>query len=36
MVWRGVATDSVSDKPQKNTDRIKKALDKMFAQHPEA
>jgi hypothetical protein len=34
MVWRGVATDSVSDKPQKNTPRINKALQKMFAKYP--
>jgi Domain of unknown function (DUF4136) len=34
MVWRGVATDSVSDKPQKNTERINKALEKMFAKYP--
>ena len=34
LVWRGVATDSVSDKPQKNTPRINKALQKMFAKYP--
>jgi hypothetical protein len=34
MVWRGVATDSVSDKPQKNAERINKALEKMFAKYP--
>jgi len=34
MVWRGVATDSVSDKPEKNTQRINKALQKMFAKYP--
>jgi hypothetical protein len=34
MVWRGVATDSVSDKPQKNAQRINKALEKMFAKYP--
>lgn len=36
MVWRGVATDSVSDKQQKNADRINKAIDKMFAKYPGA
>ena len=34
MVWRGVATDSVSDKPEKDTQRINKALQKMFAKYP--
>jgi len=34
MVWRGVATDSVSDKPEKNTQRIDKALGKMFSKYP--
>lgn len=33
-VWRGVATDSVSDKPQKNAERVNKALEKMFAKYP--
>jgi len=36
MVWRGVAMDSVSDKPQKNTERINKALVKMFEKYPGA
>jgi len=34
MVWRGVSTDSVSDKPEKITPRINKALQKMFAKYP--
>ena len=34
MVWRGVANDSVSAKPDKNTQRISKALQKMFAKYP--
>src|SRR6476646_909561 len=34
MVWRGVATDSGSDKPEKNTQRIDKALGKMFSKYP--
>ena len=34
MVWRGVATDSVSSKPQKNAERINKAIEKMFAKYP--
>jgi hypothetical protein len=34
MVWRGVATDTVSDKPSKNTANINKALAKMFRRYP--
>jgi hypothetical protein len=34
MVWRGVATATVSDKPSKNTEKMNKALDKMFEQFP--
>ena len=34
MVWRGVATDSVSDKSEKNAQRINKAVQKMFAKYP--
>jgi hypothetical protein len=34
MVWRGVATATVSDKPQKNTAKIDKALAKMFERYP--
>ena len=34
MVWCGVATDSVSSKPQKNAERINKAIEKMFAKYP--
>lgn len=34
IVWRGVATDSVSDRPEKNAQRISKALQKMFAKYP--
>lgn len=34
MVWRGVATDSLGDKPEKNTKRIDKALGKMFSKYP--
>ena len=34
MVWRGVAVDSVSDKPEKNASRINKALEKMFSKYP--
>lgn len=34
MVWRGVATDTVSEKPSKNTSKINKALAKMFRRYP--
>jgi len=34
MVWRGVATDTVSDKPSKNASKINKALAKMFRRYP--
>ena len=30
LVWRGIATDTVSDKPQKNADHIEKSIEKMF------
>jgi len=30
LVWRGVGTDTVSDKPQKNWDRIDKSVNEMF------
>jgi len=30
LVWRGTATDTVSDNPAKNAERIDKAIDKMF------
>jgi hypothetical protein len=34
MVWRGVATDTASDKASKNTAKIDKALEKMFKHYP--
>jgi hypothetical protein len=34
MVWRGIATATASDKPTKNTDKMNKALDKMFEKYP--
>jgi len=36
MVWRGLATATASDKPTKNTEKINKALDKMFEKYPGA
>jgi hypothetical protein len=34
MVWRGVATTTVSDKPSKNTEKIDKAVEHMFEKYP--
>jgi hypothetical protein len=34
LVWRGVGTDSASDKADKNTQKVNKALDKMFKEYP--
>jgi hypothetical protein len=34
MVWRGVATDTVSDKTSTNTEHIDKAVGKMFDKYP--
>ena len=34
MVWRGVATATVSEKPTKNIEKMNKALDKMFERFP--
>jgi hypothetical protein len=36
MVWRGVATDTVSDQTSKNTEHIDKAIGKMFEKYPPA
>jgi uncharacterized protein DUF4136 len=30
LVWRGVATDTVSDNPAKNAERVDKSIEKMF------
>jgi hypothetical protein len=34
LVWRGVATDTISDNPEKNIAKVNKALDKMFERYP--
>ena len=34
LVWRGIARDQLSDKPEKNTKKLNKALDKMFDKFP--
>jgi hypothetical protein len=34
LFWRGVASDTVSDKPEKNEKKINKAAEKMFKEFP--
>jgi hypothetical protein len=34
LLWLGSASDTLSDKPEKNTEKINKALDKMFKKFP--
>ena len=34
LVWRGSGTDTASDKADKNTKKVNKALDKMFKAYP--
>jgi Domain of unknown function (DUF4136) len=34
LIFRGVATDTLSDKPEKNTRKIQKAVIKMFQKYP--
>jgi len=34
MVWRGTGTDTASDKADKNTKKVNKALAKMFERYP--
>jgi hypothetical protein len=34
LVWRGLASDQLSDKPEKDTKKVEKAVDKMFAKFP--
>jgi len=36
LVWRGAATDTLSDKPDKNSKKIEKAVEKMFKKYPPA
>ena len=33
-IWRGVASDTISDKPSKNTKNLNKSIDKMFKNFP--
>lgn len=34
LLWRGTATDTVNDKPEKNEKKINKSLEKMFKKFP--
>jgi hypothetical protein len=34
LLWRGAAKDTLSDKPSKNTEKLNKAVDKMFKSFP--
>jgi hypothetical protein len=34
LIWRGEAHDQLSGKPEKNTQKLEKAVDKMFDKFP--
>ncbi len=34
LLWRGMASDTLSDKPDKNSQKIEKAVTKMFKKYP--
>jgi hypothetical protein len=34
IIWRGVGTDTISDKPEKNEKKLNKVLEKMFKKFP--
>ena len=34
LIWRGSATDTVSDNPEKNSKKIHKAMEKLFKKFP--
>ena len=34
LIWRGVAADTLSDNPDKNSKKIEKVMDKMFKNYP--
>jgi hypothetical protein len=34
LIWRGLAYDQLSDNPDKDTKKLEKAVDKMFAKFP--
>ena len=34
LIWRGTATDTLDEKPEKNAEKIAKSLEKMFKEYP--
>ncbi|MFY9731100.1 MAG: DUF4136 domain-containing protein [Candidatus Acidiferrales bacterium] len=34
LVWRGLATEALSEKPEKDTKKVEKAIDKLFKNFP--
>jgi hypothetical protein len=36
LLWRGTATDTVSENPEKNEKNLKKAMEKLFRKYPPA
>jgi hypothetical protein len=34
LLWRATATDTVSENPEKNEKKLKKAMEKMFKKYP--
>jgi hypothetical protein len=34
LVWRGIATETASDKPEKNIAKLQKTVEKLFKQYP--
>jgi Domain of unknown function (DUF4136) len=34
LLWRGIATDTLSDNPQKHAKKIEEAAEKMFKKFP--
>ena len=34
VIWRGTATDTVPDKPEKTAEKLNKAVEKMFKDFP--
>ena len=34
LIWRGTSTSTLSDNPQKNSKKIHKAMEKLFAKYP--
>jgi len=34
LIWRAVGTDTLSDKPEKNAEKIQKTVAKMFQKYP--